>query len=78
MDFPRTIDEITPEWLTQVLRESGAIRDAGVESFESTQLQGGTPVKFTGCILPTAQMNFTPHRRLWPKCRFGTPSDEAS
>ena len=21
MDFPRTIDEITPEWLTQVLRE---------------------------------------------------------
>ena len=25
MDFPRTVDEITPEWLTQVLRESGAI-----------------------------------------------------
>ena len=28
MDFPRTIDEITPEWLTKVLRESGAIENA--------------------------------------------------
>jgi len=26
MDFPRTVEEITPEWLTQVLRESGAMR----------------------------------------------------
>ncbi len=25
MDFPRTVDEITPQWLTQVLRENGAI-----------------------------------------------------
>lgn len=25
MDFPRTVDEITPEWLMQVLRENGAI-----------------------------------------------------
>ena len=33
-DFPRTVDEITAEWLTDVLRESGAIRDAAVESFE--------------------------------------------
>ena len=24
MDFPPTVEEITPEWLTQVLRESGA------------------------------------------------------
>ena len=32
MDFPRTVDEITPEWLTQVLRESGAIGDASVRS----------------------------------------------
>ncbi len=24
-DFPRTVEEITPKWLTQVLRESGAI-----------------------------------------------------
>jgi hypothetical protein len=34
IDFPRTVEEITPEWLTQVLRESGAIKDASVESFE--------------------------------------------
>jgi hypothetical protein len=26
-DFPRNVEEITPEWLTQVLRESGAILD---------------------------------------------------
>lgn len=34
MDFPRTVDEITPEWLTQVLRESGAVREAKVNSFD--------------------------------------------
>ena len=34
MQFPRTVDEITAEWLTETLRESGAIRDAAVESFE--------------------------------------------
>ena len=41
MQFPRTVDEITPEWLTQVLRESGAIRDASVESIEVSGLDGG-------------------------------------
>ena len=41
MDFPRTIDEITPEWLTKVLRESGAIENAKVESFSANPLQGG-------------------------------------
>ena len=41
MDFPRTVDEITPEWLTQVLRESGAIREAKVESFSAAGLDGG-------------------------------------
>ncbi|MBN4064210.1 DUF1679 domain-containing protein [Dehalococcoides mccartyi] len=30
MDFPRTVNELTPEWLTQVLRESGAIGDEQV------------------------------------------------
>jgi hypothetical protein len=35
MDFPRTVDEITPEWLTTVLRESGAIDSASVESFNA-------------------------------------------
>ena len=34
MDFPRTVDEITPEWMTRVLRESGAIWDSSVESVE--------------------------------------------
>ncbi len=32
MDFPRTVEEITPEWLTQVLRENGAIDGASVSS----------------------------------------------
>ena len=41
MDFPRTVDEITPEWLTQVLRESGAIDGATVESFSASGLDGG-------------------------------------
>jgi len=27
MQFPRTVDEITPEWLTLVLRESGTIKE---------------------------------------------------
>ncbi len=38
MDFPRTVDEITPEWLTQVLRESGAIKQARVESIATSPL----------------------------------------
>lgn len=41
MDFPRTVDEITPEWLTTVLRESGAFSGAQVERFEAIQLDGG-------------------------------------
>ena len=42
MDFPRTIDAITTEWLTQVLRDSGAISDGVVESlrFEDVDGQG--------------------------------------
>ena len=40
MDFPRTVDEITPEWLTQVLRESGAIDGAKVESFVFEDIGG--------------------------------------
>ena len=38
MDFPRTVDEITPEWLTQVLRESGAIDSEHVVSFQSQRI----------------------------------------
>jgi hypothetical protein len=40
-EFPRTVDEITPEWLTRVLRESGAIDGARVESFSAAGLDGG-------------------------------------
>ena len=32
-DFPRTTDKITAEWLTEVLRESGAVRESIVKSF---------------------------------------------
>ncbi|MCH7971774.1 MAG: DUF1679 domain-containing protein [Chloroflexi bacterium] len=38
MDFPRTVDEITPEWLTQVLRESGAIREATVVQSDASNI----------------------------------------
>jgi hypothetical protein len=38
MDFPRTVEEITPEWLTRVLRESGAIEGARVESIDASSL----------------------------------------
>ncbi len=38
MDFPRTVDEITPEWLTQVLRESGVNDGVSVASFEATNV----------------------------------------
>ena len=44
MDFPRTVDGITPEWLTQVLRESGAIADAKVTSFEASDIGAGQGV----------------------------------
>jgi len=38
MDFPRTVDEITPEWLTQVLRDSGAIGDTKVVSITESNI----------------------------------------
>ena len=42
MDFPRTVDEITPEWLTKVLRKSGTVRDSSVVSFTAAAgLSGG-------------------------------------
>ncbi len=40
-DFPRTVDEITVEWLTGALRASGAIGEARVESFEISEIDGG-------------------------------------
>lgn len=38
MDFPRTVDEITPAWLTQVLRQSGAIGGNTVRSIETSNI----------------------------------------
>ena len=37
-NFPRTVEEITPEWLTQVLRESGLNESTQVESVSATPL----------------------------------------
>lgn len=41
MDFPRTADQISEQWLTRVLRESGAIQTASVRSFELENLGEG-------------------------------------
>lgn len=41
MYFSRTVDEITAEWLTNALRESGAIQEARVVSFDIKALDGG-------------------------------------
>jgi hypothetical protein len=44
MDFPRTVDEITSEWLTQVLSESGVVIRANVVSFQSERIGGDTGI----------------------------------
>jgi hypothetical protein len=44
MDFPRTVDEITPEWLTQVLRENGAIRESTVVQSDASNIGIGQGV----------------------------------
>ena len=41
MSFPTSIDEITPEWLTDALKSTDAIRDSTVKSFETTILGEG-------------------------------------
>jgi hypothetical protein len=41
VDIPRTVDDVTPEWLTEALQQKGTIRDTAVESFDSTELPGG-------------------------------------
>ncbi|MCI0836714.1 MAG: aminoglycoside phosphotransferase, partial [Chloroflexi bacterium] len=43
-DFPRTTGEITAEWLTNVLRASGAIRGASVKSFTVSNIGVGQGV----------------------------------
>lgn len=42
MDFPRTVEEITPEWLTQVLRDNSAIDRENVVSFQPEPIGGDT------------------------------------
>jgi hypothetical protein len=56
-NFPRTVGEITSEWLTGVLRESGAIRDSSVESFEVRVSTVVLPVMLIGSLLLTTGMN---------------------
>ena len=41
MNFPTSIGEITPEWLTDALKSTNVIRDATVKSFETTILGEG-------------------------------------
>ncbi len=41
MDIPRTIDDLTPGWLTWALKQKGTIRYTAVESFDSTAVPGG-------------------------------------
>jgi len=40
-DFPRTVDEITPEWLTNTLRDKGVIDKSTVELVNASVLVGG-------------------------------------
>jgi hypothetical protein len=44
--FPASLDEVTPEWLTQVLRDAGALHEAAVTSFEIERV--GVGVGFLG------------------------------
>lgn len=39
--FPRTLGELTPQWLTQVLRDSGAIGEASVTAFDGQAMGAG-------------------------------------
>lgn len=39
--FPTTVEAITPQWLTQVLRDSGVLNGAAVASFEAAPLGFG-------------------------------------
>ena len=41
MEIPRTVDDVTPEWLTEALQRSETIHGAAVSSFDATQLEGG-------------------------------------
>jgi len=43
-NFPRTVDEITPEWLTQVLRASAVTERANVVAFQPESI--GTDAGF--------------------------------
>jgi hypothetical protein len=62
MDFPRTVDEITPEWLTNVLRESGAIDKSTVESVSANVLDGGATSEVQKLISSTISMPSKPRK----------------
>ena len=58
--FPRTFDEITPEWLTNVLSDNGAIADAVVDSLVLEDVDG--------------QGNWSEVRRVIPE--YSTPEPD--
>ena len=60
-EFPRTFEEITPEWLTSVLRENGAISNADVETLVLEKFDG--------------QGNWSEVRRLVPE--YSKPEPDA-
>ena len=79
MDFPRTVDEITPEWLTKVLRESGALSSAGVASIEQADLgssQGAIAEVTRFRVEYDSEPQNAPRSLIFKSARAGlTPSD---
>ena len=43
-DFPSTIEEVTPEWLTQMLQNSGALPEGQIKSFDSELIGQGVGI----------------------------------
>ena len=43
-DFPSTIEEVTSEWLTQILQNSGALSEGQVTNFDSELIGQGVGI----------------------------------
>jgi hypothetical protein len=57
MDFPRTVEKITLEWLTKVLRDKGHIETSTVRDLSVEQLSGG----YTGSVIQTQKKCLAEH-----------------